>query len=143
MRKQDLRSGMIVELRTEKRFIVVGENLVSKDSYYPKSHLTDDLRENTFITALDIMYVYEPINNSMDYILNCSKAELKLLWKRNDIDWTKVPFGTKVRVWDEDKEQAVEGLFLEYLPKSHLFRVYSKHLAYNWRNCELIAEGEF
>ena len=73
-------------------------------------------------------------------------SRIKDMVKYGNADWTKVPFGTKVRAWWEDSKVKYTGRFLAYddddteLP----FLVFIEHIPdTNWYGfCEIIEEGE-
>ena len=89
MNKSDLKTGMIVTLRRGVERVIIGERL---------------FEEEGFITSTLKNY-----NDDLTYINNCTSEDImkieyggKVIWER--VEWDKVPFGTKVRVWDDDGE---------------------------------------
>ena len=90
MRKSDLKKGMIVTLRRGVERVIIGERLFEE--------------EEGFITSTLKNY-----NDDLTYINNCTNEDImkieyggEIIWER--VEWDKVPFGTKVRVWDDDGE---------------------------------------
>ena len=90
MRKSDLKTGMIVTLRRGVERVIIGERLFEE--------------EEGFITSTLKNY-----NDDLTYINNCTSEDImkieyggKVIWER--VEWENVPFGTKVRVWDDDGE---------------------------------------
>ena len=90
MRKSDLKTGMIVTLRRGVERVIIGERLFEE--------------EEGFITSTLKNY-----NDDLTYINNCTNEDImkieyggEIIWER--VEWDKVPFGTKVRVWDDDGE---------------------------------------
>ena len=90
MKKSDLKTGMIVTLRRGVERVIIGERLFEE--------------EEGFITSTLKNY-----NDDLTYINNCTSEDImkieyggKVVWER--VEWDKVPFGTKVRVWDDDGE---------------------------------------
>ena len=136
MRKSDLKTGMIVTLRRGVDRVIIGERLFEE--------------EEGFITSTLKNY-----NDDLTYTNNCTNEDIikieyggKVIWER--IEWEKVPFGTKVRAWDDDEEDKVVGRFLDYDDKDNeelpffIFIKDSECEAKAWwyKYCEIIKEGE-
>ena len=132
MNKSDLKNGMIVTLRRGVERIVIG------------IYLFDEQGDST-----GTLNCY---NNDLTYINNCTSEDImkieyggEIIWERK-IDWSEVPFGTKVRAWWADSKVKYTGRFLAYddndteLP----FLVFIEHIPdTNWYGfCEIIEEGE-
>ena len=131
MNKNDLESGMIVTLRRGVEGIIIGSCLFNEDGttgildYY-----NDDLTYTNNCKSEDIMKI---------------KYGSETIWERK-VDWSEVPFGTKVRAWWEDSKVKYTGRFLAYddndteLP----FLVFIEHIPdTNWYGfCEIIEEEE-
>ena len=90
MGKNDLKNGMIVTLRRGVTRIVIGIYLFDEQG-----------------DATGTLNCY---NNDLTYINNCNSEDImkieyggKVIWERG-IEWKNVPFGTKVRAWDDDGE---------------------------------------
>ena len=137
MKKSDLKTGMIVTLRRGVERIIIGINLFD---------------EQGITTSTLNCY-----NDDLTYINNCTNEDImkieyggKVIWER--VDWKKVPFGTKVRAWDDgdDDKDKVVGKFLDYDDKDDgelpffIFIKDSECEARAWwfKNCEIIKEGE-
>ena len=142
MKKSDLKSGMIIESKGGERYILVDNILLSLKHWMKLEIYNDNLLVNKRgLEALDIMKIYKSKEANLNSLLG--EKELELIWERNEIDWSKVSFGTKVRCWDSNKSRAKEGKFLDYINNTYYpFRVYINHSDYNeevsWRHCELI-----
>lgn len=142
MKKSDLKDGMIVELRNGDMCIVIGDRLLDLTTYIDLVSYNDNLTCTD--TEFDVIRVYE--NKDMCGLDDkCNIERLNLIWERKEVDWSKVPLGTKVRVWDEETYgEKFEGKFLEYAPEhdEYPFRVYTKEDKDIglWGNCELIEE---
>lgn len=135
MNKSDLKDGMKIITRDKRRYYYINGMIFYRDNknvydyYTVNDNYTDDLT-STSSKNLDIMKIYY-----MD----------ELIWERKT-DWTKVPFGTKVRAWWEGNKTKQVGRFLAYdvddeeLP----FFVFIEHIPdANWYDfCEIIEEGE-
>lgn len=99
MNKSDLKKGMIVTLRRGVERIIIGGCLFDEDG----------------ITTSTL----NCYNDDLTYINNCTNEDImkieyggKIIWER--VEWDKVPFGTKVRVWNDDGEEKQIGRFLMY-----------------------------
>ena len=134
MKKSDLKNGMIVTLRRGVERVIIGKCLVNDD--------------------VDICNILENYNDDLTHINNCKSEDImkieyggKVIWER--VEWKKVPFGTKVRAWDDDEDKVV-GKFLDYDDKDNeelpffIFIKDSECEAKAWwfKNCEIIKEGE-
>ena len=134
MNKSDLKNGMIVTLRREVERVIVGKYLFDEQG--------------------DTTGTINNYNDDLTYMNNCTSEDImkieyggKVIWER--VDWDKVPFGTKVRAWDNDEEKVV-GKFLDYDDKDNeelpffIFIKDSECEAKAWwfKNCEIIKEGE-
>ena len=134
MRKSDLKTGMIVTLRRGVERIIIRKCLFDEDG----------------ITTSTL----NCYNDDLTYINNCTNEDImkieyggKVIWER--VEWDKVPFGTKVRAWD-DEEDKVVGKFLSYDDKDgeelpfFIFIKDSECEAKAWwfKNCEIIKEEE-
>lgn len=132
MKKSDLKNGMIVTLRRGAERVIIGRFLFNE--------------EGTIISKL------ENYNDDLTHMNNCKSEDImkiihgdKIIWERK-VDWSEVPFGTKVRAWWEDSKVKYTGRFLAYdddnteLP----FFVFIEHAKdTNWYDhCEIIEEGE-
>ena len=135
MNKSDLKKGMIVTLRRGVERVIIGKCLFDEDG----------------ITTSTL----NCYNDDLTYINNCTNEDImkieyggKVIWER--VDWKKVPFGTKVRAWDDDEEDKVVGKFLDYDDKDDEelpFFIFIKDSdceakAWWFKNCEIIKEGE-
>ena len=134
MNKSDLKTGMIVTLRRGVERIIIRKCLFDEDG----------------ITTSTL----NCYNDDLTYINNCKNEDImkieyggKVIWER--VEWDKVPFGTKVRAWD-DEEDKVVGKFLDYDDKDDeelpffIFIKDSECEAKAWwfKNCEIIKEEE-
>ena len=132
MNKSDLKTGMIVTLRRGVERVIIGERLFEE--------------EEGFITSTLKNY-----NDDLTYINNCTSEDImkieyggKVIWER--VEWDKVPFGTKVRVWDDDGEVDY-GRFILYDEETcenmpFLVFVEDEKDVLFFKNCEIIKEEE-
>ena len=130
MRKSDLKKGMIVTLRRGVERIIIRSCLFDEDG----------------ITTSTL----NCYNDDLTYINNCTNEDImkieyggKVIWER--VDWEKVPFGTKVRAWDDDEDDKVVGRFLYYkegYEYPYLVFIESEEDVISYRYCEIINEEE-
>lgn len=141
MKKSDLKDGMIVEYKDGKFGLKLGARIISQNEHLE----LEDLEENlTTTNELDVIVrIYESVNVYFFSEIN-DKSKLKLIWERpREIDWAKVPFGTKVIATD-DKEDfksgcGKHGVFVGYEPMlgEHPFIIanYEKDFVYSYTYC--------
>ena len=132
MNKSDLKTGMIVTLRRGVERVIIGERLFEE--------------EEGFITSTLKNY-----NDDLTYMNNCKSEDImkieyggKVIWER--VEWDKVPFGTKVRVWDDDGEVDY-GRFILYDEETcenmpFLVFVEDEKDVLFFKYCEIIVEDE-
>lgn len=129
MNKSDLKNGMHVKLRNgsireyyKGYFIGVEYNELGYIDFYDI-----DLKHNTE-SKLDIMKVFDEDNNT--------------IWEREEVDWSKVPIGTKVLVSDNENNW-YEHLFIDYRNneefKFKAVDIKSRQI-HNWKYCKLAEE---
>lgn len=102
MKKSDLENGMIIEWNDNfnELGVIIGDSIRYKNGYDELSILDENLRykkdKKDYISA-----IYK-VKEKRCSLLNIFKKEnLELIWKRpREIDWSKVPFGTKVQASD-------------------------------------------
>lgn len=104
MKKSDLKNGYVVDLRVDgyRRVVLFDELLIDENGRYERaSNLIEKYRDDLTHRSdpnLDIMKVYD---EGMD-----------LIWKRKEIDWSKVPIGTKI-LFSINGGEYTEGLFIK------------------------------
>ena len=130
MEKSDLKNGMIVTLRRGAERVIIGRFLFDE--------------EGTITSKLDYY------NDDLTYTNNCTSEDImkieyggEIIWERK-IDWSKVPFGTKVRAWDYNEKTKLIGRFLTYDEDDEetpfLVFVEDEKRAYWYKHCEIIGE---
>ena len=86
MKKSELKTGMLVELRDEDIYMVIGDSLVKDGDDIDISEYNDDLTDEDGINSLDIMRVSE-IRTGIDkqpcYWIT-EELEEAVLWNRED-----------------------------------------------------------
>lgn len=141
MKKSDLKNGMVVETR-DGEFGIVLENvsyhdnengtiIKFKNSFNDIGGWNEDLKSN-YISERSIYKVY----NFKSWGCNFNYIEKfidknQLLWERKqEIDWTKVPRGTMIKIKDCKNEEWEERELIAYLgddiSASHKFICKSK-----------------
>lgn len=108
MKKSDLKDGMVVEYRNGLRRLVLGDKLLGEQGNANIEEYDEDLKNKHFDgeSAIDIVKVYT-VESSLCVDLGSLflNRSLNLIWERaKEIDWAKVPFGTKVIVTDHKEE---------------------------------------
>ena len=131
MNKSDLKDGMIVTLRRRVDRDIIGRFLFNE--------------EGATTSTLDYY------NDDLTYTNNCTSEDImkieyggKVIWERG-VEWENIPFGTEVKVWDDDRDKLV-GRFLAYddddteLP--FLVFIENDNEANWYDHCEIIEEEE-
>ena len=113
MNKRELKNGMCFKTRNNNWYdIIRGE--VFKTAYEEQSLKYKDTLK-VFINRYD----EELKSNHSDRfdIMEVHDSDGELIWKRDEVDWSKIKFGTKVIAWNDLHEDSkVEGLFLSLSP---------------------------
>ncbi|MBI6050365.1 hypothetical protein [Clostridium perfringens] len=123
MKKSDLKDGMVVEYRNGLRRFVLGDKLLGEHGNANIEEYDEELKYIDGESTLDIVKVYT-VESSLCVAIGSIflNKHLNLIWERvKEIDWAKVPFGTKVIVTDH-KEELNEDcgeyvMFVGYNPK--------------------------
>lgn len=141
MNKNDLKNGMFFEMRNKSRFLILnneiyleGINLYEYSSnlhYFLVSYNDDmcSMNDNEY----DIMEVFNSCNES--------------IWKRDKVDWSKIPRDTKVYVRQNQEDEWELRYFTCY--ENNKFYTYSNGRTFwsdsfvdleKWNYCELVEE---
>lgn len=108
MRFEDLKDGMVIETRNEKRFLVLGDRLLGGSTWYAKCDLNDDLTDSTN-SSYDVIKVYRSISaGGLDSVLSLSNLEF--IWARVE---EKFEYFELVEVRDNDEEEWIIAHFIE------------------------------
>ena len=101
MKKSDLKNGMVVELRNEKRFLIVNDFGIGKDSciyldgfFGYDENLYDVIGDSTF----DITKIYKTEGNTFKTLFD--NERLSLIWEREE----------KSKLSEEDKQIIKKGI---------------------------------
>lgn len=81
MKKSDLKDGMVVELRDEGKYVVIGDVLSAMETWDTLNHYDDDLK-NHFAPEVDIMKVYTTSGWSFESMF--LNSNLTLIWEREE-----------------------------------------------------------
>lgn len=82
MRFEDLKDNMIIEVRSGKKFLIVGERLLTKNTWYSKNDIRGDLKDCAW-DEFDVMKVYKSIGAiGLDNIFD--DDYIKLIWSREE-----------------------------------------------------------
>lgn len=107
MNKSDLKNGMVFQIRYGTKYYIVLNEIYTLDNsvsytgsfYNIMKYYKEDLKYDG-TTNNDIMYVYDSDGN--------------LIWKREEVDWSKIPKDTKVLVRDSKDGKWRKRYFSEY-----------------------------
>ena len=124
MTKNDLRTGMVVELRNGQRYLVlVGEFtmsaygkqsivLISNNEQWNGSVFTDDLRPVGGCKRFDVIKVF---NGNVDNLQSTIGTTAEPIWTRQpEVDWSKVAVDTKVYVKESNDSKWIPRYFSGY-----------------------------
>ena len=144
MNKKHLKNFMVVKLRNGYKKIFL-DNKFLNGVTYSISEYNDDLKyhERTKNNDLDIVEVYQFIELSDDLESLLEDWNLELIWEREEeVDWTKVEFGTPVLVKNPYESEWKEGVFLEFNEEfTRPFMVYVKgYRDVLWGRCRLVGK---
>lgn len=136
MKKSDLKNGYVVDLRVNgyRRVVLFDELLIDENGRYERaSNLIQKYRNDLTHRCdpnLDIMKVY---NEEMD-----------LIWEREEIDWSKVPVGTKVLVSANEKDWFTSYFIKKLSPieDANFYVINLKGELYQWDYCKLAEESK-
>ena len=133
MKKDDLRDGMIIVTKEEGNAILLGNRFVNQnqltslggviglDRYDEDLKCIDtDLREFDIVEVYKITNMYGDGVNLEKVIKDLPEGCVKRIWPKREIDWTKVPFGTKVFAYDDEEDFDDEfyvSMFVGYYPQ--------------------------
>lgn len=103
MKKSDLKDGMIVQTG-EDIYLVCGDKFLSLNGYMQFKDYDENLKiKDEGFEKYNINFVYKEAGSlglGLKNLLNSTKL-LEKIWERpREIDWSKVPFGTKVQASD-------------------------------------------
>ena len=130
MNKSDLINGLVVTLRLGEECLVVGNMLIKNNFRFSMSlnSFNEDLthKESKYSDIVKVQQLNK----------EC------VLWERKEVDWSKVPVGTKVLVSDNENNW-YKHLFINYRHdeefKFKAVGIKSRQI-HNWKYCKLAEE---
>ncbi|MGU8484948.1 hypothetical protein ACV3NV_14545 [Clostridium perfringens] len=116
MKKSDLKDGMIVETG-EDLYLVCGDKFLSLNGYMQFKDYDENLKiKDEGFEKYNINFVYKEAGSlglGLKNLLNSTNLLEKIWERKKEIDWSKVPFGTKVITSDcSDFEGALENEYI-------------------------------
>ena len=128
MNKSDLKDGMVVTIRGGQQCILIERNLFKNDF---------TLNSTLFDYNEDLTHKKNK-NNDIVKVFNIGK--LKELWKREEVDWDKVPIGAEI-LFSSDGKKYTEGLFIKKdCDKFIICDDIENRLFSTWKYCKLAEE---
>lgn len=130
MNKSDLKDGMVVTIRGGQQCILIERNLF-KNNFTLNSTLFDYNEDLTH---------KKNKNNDIVKVFNIGK--LKELWKREEVDWSKVPVGTKVLVSANEIDWFTSYFIKKLSPieDTNFYVINIKGELNEWEYCKLAEE---
>lgn len=138
MNKSDLKDGMMLRLRNNNIYSLLHGNLLElslDDTYKIVASIYDydDEFKNFNVNVFD--------NYEMDVVRIYDK-DMNELWERYEVDWSKVPTGTKVMVKFNYEDTYKEGIFIGVSDNGR-FLTYDKSAGIlHWNYCVLVEESK-
>ena len=109
MKKSDLKNGMSFECRGKsKYFIINGKVYRDKGTLIPTGVFEERMRGYSD----DLLALHS--NGKMD-IMKIYDIDNKLIWEREEIDWSKIPKDTKVLVKNSENEEWKKRYFAGFI----------------------------
>ena len=135
MKKNELKTGMVVELHNGDKRLVFDDNLFGNNGFDRLSNYNDDLKDES-VRDFDIMKVYN-YKSLVKFSELLNYDNLELIWERKEIELT-------------DKEieilKALKVLGFKYLARDEYVYLYAyneKPLKNTARNLWLLIDGEY
>ena len=100
MKKSDLKNGMVVELRNGKRFLIVNDMGIGKDSCINLDGFfgyDENLNDVSGFSEFDITKIYKTVGNTFKTLFD--NERLSLIWEREE----------KPKLSEKDKNKIVKG----------------------------------
>lgn len=126
MNKYMLKTGMVVKLRNNKKYMIINKTGYNLDDFIPLGNYNDDLTSSIKDSKdWDIMKVYKNDMNSI--IEGFIKNRITLIWERiedkEQINWFDIPKNTKVLVKNDVDDDWERKYFAKY--ENNTYRVYA------------------
>ena len=113
MNKRELKNGMYFKTRNNNWYDII------RGEVFKKAYEEQSLKYKDTLKVFINRYDEELKSNHSDRfdIMEVHDSDGELIWKRDEVDWSKIKFGTKVIAWNDLHEDSkVEGLFLSLSP---------------------------
>ena len=113
MNKRELKNGMCFKTRNNNWYDII------RGEVFKKAYEEQSLKYKDTLKVFINRYDEELKSNHSDRfdIMEVHDSDGELIWKRDEVDWSKIKFGTKVIAWNDLHEDSkVEGLFLSLSP---------------------------
>ena len=113
MNKRELKNGMYFKTRNNNWYDII------RGEVFKKAYEEQSLKYKDTLKVFISRYDEELKSNHSDRfdIMEVHDSDGELIWKRDEVDWSKIKFGTKVIAWNDLHEDSkVEGLFLSLSP---------------------------
>ena len=130
MNKSDLKDGMVVTIRGGQQCILIERNLF-KNNFTLNSTLFDYNEDLT-----------HKKNKNNDVVKVFDIGKLKELWKREEVDWSKVPVGTKVKVSDDKIEWFNAYFIKKSSPITAFYVISAEGKLSDWAYCKLAEQAK-
>ena len=149
MKKSDLKDGMVVELRKGTRLMLINDYLHNEMHEYNFNNYNEYLIHHQNVNILDIVKVYIiDISNIKEMFKSIKLKDmladefLKLIWEREEIDWSKVPVGTKVLVSANEIDWFTSYFIKKLSPieDTNFYVINIKGELNEWEYCKLAEE---
>lgn len=138
MNKNDLKNGMTLILRNyRKRYIINNKVFGDGDDEFTLD-LFDDLDD--WLDRLDEDLKIKRKGGSEYDVMRILDCDNNVIWKREEVDWTKVPVDTKVLVRNFKEEEWKRRYFAEY--KDGMFYAFNNGLT-SWSTSNEISWREY
>lgn len=118
MKKSDLKDGMIVKIG-KAIYLVCGDKFLGLNGYLGFENYDENLKiKGNEFENLNINFVYETgcWELGLKDLLSETKSLEKIWERKKEIDWSKVPKWTKVRVKYTKEEKWYNEYFLKFSP---------------------------
>ena len=145
MKKSDLKDGMVVELRKGTRLMLINDYLHNEMHEYNFNNYNEYLIHHRNVNILDIVKVYIiDISNIKEMFKSIKLKDmladefLKLIWEREkEVDWSKVPVGTIVKVSDDKIEWFNAYFIKKSSPITAFYVISAEGKLSDWSYCKL------
>lgn len=125
MKKSDLKDGMVVTLRHGEECLIVNDMLIK-----------NNFRFNMFLEEYNEELTHKKSKNR-DIVKVQDFNKESVLWKREEVDWDKVPVGTIVKVSDDKIEWFNAYFIKKSSPITAFYVISAEGKLSDWSYCKL------